>query len=138
MERLVGPGSFDVEVAGDSHDRHNLDLIWQATSNQFEHRESSDTRFYQRAVDARVISDADNLRDQPRTIRVEIAGKKAGNITPAGVLQFRRRLHQLGYDRIDSPCKAIIIGHPQSWLVKLDLAEGLIPDRDNEAEANDD
>lgn len=124
-DRLHGPGTFRVEVLAKSLDAHNLDLIWEATSNQWEHRESPEGDFWERVTDAQMISEEGHSHDR-HEIAVNIAGRKIGILSLADALKFHRRLHQLRYDRIDSLCKAMITGRQGWWEVKLDIVDKLV------------
>jgi hypothetical protein len=45
-------------------------------------------------------------------------------------LRIHRRLSQLGYDRIDAICDALITGRPDFWVLKLDIAANLVDEAD--------
>ncbi len=124
-DRLRGAGTFSVEVIVKPHDVHTLDLIWEVTSHQFEHRESSEGDYWEHATDAKLVSDSSNSHE-PYAVAVEIAGRKVGYLSRADALKIHRRLNQLEYDRIDASCKAMVTGRPKWWVVKLDFVENLI------------
>ncbi len=126
VDRLHGNGTFDVEVVSKSDDWQNLELFWRATSDQWERRDLPDGGdCFERSTYVQLVPN-DSNRNNPYAIDVEVAGRKAGYLSSHDALRIHRRLNQLGYDRINAPCKASISGGRGYWVVRLDLVDELI------------
>lgn len=113
---LYGPGSFEIEVTELS--LKYLDAFWKATSTEW-HRKDGEHDFYERQVDAVLVSDSENRL--PHAISVEIGGKVVGHLRLHDALRLHRRLKDLGYDQIRSKCAANLVGRTGYWEVSLDL-----------------
>lgn len=124
-DRLHGPGTFVVEVVIPSQCVHNMDLIWQASSHEWEHHKSMEADYWERTSDVHLVSDTDNPQDRC-AVRVELAGRNVGHLSRGDALRLHRRLTQLGYDQLHSACKAAISGRTGYWTIHLDFVKELI------------
>lgn len=119
---LDGPGTFSVEVVGESYYQKHLHQVFG------DHSESEETL----VVDAHLIHDNRNQYDD-KAIRVEIMGKRVGHLNRSQARHFRSQMQANGWGGMTAVCEArieknlslIVIGSdvPVQLGVVLDLRE---------------
>ena len=96
---LPGPGTFEIEVVGESHYQEALEQICGGRSEE-------SARFVTTAV---LVLDDDNPYDA-KAVRMEIDGHVVGHMSRENARQYRKKLKEAGHPRITASCKAIIVG----------------------------
>lgn len=96
---LKGPGTYSLEVVGESHYQSALDSICGGRTEDG----------HDMIVEARLIHEDDNPYDD-KAIRVEINGETVGYLNRANARQYRKKLNKAGYPGMDAICSAKIVG----------------------------
>jgi hypothetical protein len=96
---LPGPGSYDIEVVGESHHQKELEIICGGRSDQCARVKTT----------AILVLEDDNPYDS-KAVRVEIGGYTVGHLSRENARQYRKRLKEAGHPCIIASCKALIVG----------------------------
>jgi len=96
---LPGPGTFEIEVVGESHYQRQLEEI---CGGRFE----DSARVNATAV---LILDDGNPYDS-KAVRVEINGYVVGHLNRENAREYRKKLKEAGHPRITAQCRALIVG----------------------------
>jgi hypothetical protein len=97
--RLAGPGSFEIEVVGESHYQAALETICGGRT-----RDSAE-----KFVDATLVLEDSNAHDK-NAVRVDINGQTVGYLPRRTAKSYRSRLRETGHSRLTGVCKAVIRG----------------------------
>jgi hypothetical protein len=97
--QLPGPGTYSIEVVGESHYQAALAAICGGPTE-----EGADC-----IVEATLVHEDDNPYDN-QAIRVDIQGKTVGYLSRTNARQFRAKLKEAGYPGITATCSARIRG----------------------------
>lgn len=96
---LPGPGTFSVEIVGESYYQDALNEI--AGGKTFEGVE--------KVVEAQLVLEDSNPKD-PKAVRVDVDGRPVGYLSREVARQYRTRLADAGHPQVDAFCKAVIRG----------------------------
>ena len=96
---LPGPGTYEVEVVGESHYQKELERICGG-------RTAESARVKTTAV---LVLDDHNPYDS-KAVRVEVGGYVVGHLSRENARQYRKKLQEAGHPRIRASCKALIVG----------------------------
>lgn len=114
---LSGPGSYSVDVVGESHYQ---DALARICGGRSEH--GTDKHMI-----ATLVLEDDNRHDS-HAVRVDIEGQTVGYLPRETAKQYRQRLKEAGHPRLIGRCDATIVGgwdrgqaDRGSFGVKLDL-----------------
>ena len=117
---LPGPGTYSIEVVGESHHQSTLEAICGGRTEEGHWME----------VTATLVHEDANPHDS-NAVRVEIDGRKVGYLSSANARQYRKKLKEAGYPGITAACSAVIVGgwdrgdgDRGHFGVKLDLPTG--------------
>jgi hypothetical protein len=97
--KLPGPGTYEIEVVGESHHQRELERICGGRSEE-------GARVKTTAV---LVLDDNNPYDS-QAVRVEIHGYVVGHLSRENARQYRKRLEEAGHAKITASCKALIVG----------------------------
>jgi hypothetical protein len=114
---LAGPGTFDVDVVGESYYSLNLAKVCQDAA-------PGDELFVTACLThggSSADEDGPWGSDDPEAIRVEVDGQTVGYLSPPDGHCYRERLIREGRPGITATCKAKIIVHKKRYAVKLDF-----------------
>jgi len=96
---IPGPGTFSMEVVGESHYQRELENICGGRT----------VDGVNKIVQATLIHEDDNPYDN-QAIRVDIEGMTVGHLNRKIARQYRRQLKEAGYPGITANCSAKIVG----------------------------
>jgi hypothetical protein len=96
---LAGPGTFEVEVVGESHYQDALERICGGRSEDGAEK-------YCRAT---LILDDSNPYDK-KAVRIDVDGATVGYLSREGAGVYRQRLKEAGHPRLRGTCDAVIRG----------------------------
>jgi len=96
---LAGPGTFEVEVVGESHYQDALAKICGGRSEDGAEK-------YCRAT---LVLDNSNAYD-PKAVRVDVDGATVGYLSREAARVYRHRLKEAGHPRLLGTCNAVIRG----------------------------
>ena len=99
LGHLAGPGTFQIEVVGESHYQRTLESICGGRSEDGANK----------IAQATVILEDDNPHDN-RAVRVDIDGQTVGYLPRESARVYRRKLKEAGYPRLTGTCSAVIRG----------------------------
>ena len=97
--KLTGPGTFSVDIVGESHYQDALEDI--CGGHLLEGHE--------KIVKAVLIHEDDNPYDN-KAIRVDIQGKTVGYLSRENARTYRKKMKDAGYPSITATCSAKIVG----------------------------
>ena len=96
---LDGPGSYSLEIVGESHYQPALEALCGGRTP-----EGADLQF-----DARLVCEGSNPHD-PHAVRIDIGGQTVGYLSRSHARVYRRQLDSLGYRGCTAFCSARVRG----------------------------
>lgn len=99
IANLPGPGTYSLDVVGESYYQVALESICGGRSNSYE----------ERIVEAILIHEDDNPYDN-QAISINIHGKKVGHLSRSDARKYRKEMERAGYPGITATCSAMIVG----------------------------
>jgi len=96
---LPGPGTFQIEVVGESHYQRALERICGGRSEDGANK----------IVEATLILEDDNPYDD-KAVRVDIDGQTVGYLPRSAARLYRRKLRKAGHARLTGKCSAVVRG----------------------------
>ena len=96
---IAGPGTYELEVVGESHYQRALESICGGRTEESANRH----------VQAHLVLEDDNPHD-PLAVRIDIQGKTVGYLSRETARAYRDRLREAGHPRLVGVCKAVIRG----------------------------
>jgi hypothetical protein len=120
IAKLEGPGTFSIDVVGESHYQSWLESICGGRTYESQNK----------LVEAVLVYEDDNPNDD-KAIRIDILGNTVGYLSRENARQYRMRLEEAGHKGIKATCSAMIVGgwdrggsDKGHFGVKLDLSTG--------------
>jgi hypothetical protein len=117
IDELSGPGTYKVDVVGESN---NQDALASITGGKTKEGVNM-------FVKATLVVEDSNPYD-PMAVRIDIAGHTVGYLSREDAWQYRQRLEKAGHPKLTALCDAVIRGgwdrgrgHTGLFGVKLDL-----------------
>ena len=117
---LHGPGTFSVDIVGESHYQNALNRICGGKTADG----------HNLIVQAELIHEDHNPHDS-QAIRIDIHGMTVGYFSKKLAQEYRKRITESGYPGVTAVCNAMIVGgwkrdeHDEGhYGVKLDLPKG--------------
>lgn len=99
LANLPGPGTYSVDIVGESKYQLALEAICGGRTDESQ----------ERIVVATLIHEDGNPYDN-KAIRVDIEGKTVGYLSRENARQYRKRIKEAGYSGITATCSAMIVG----------------------------
>lgn len=99
IARLDGPGTFSIDIVGESHYQDELEEITGGKTEEGHRME----------VDALLVHDDGNRYDN-KAVAVSIEGEIVGHLDKKLARQFRKRMAEAGIAGYPAACKAYIVG----------------------------
>jgi hypothetical protein len=99
IANLPGPGTYSIEVVGESHYQEALEKICGIRTEEGANL----------TVEATLIHENDNPYDN-KAIRIDIAGRTVGYLSRQNARQYRAKLREAGHPGITATCSAKIVG----------------------------
>ncbi|MCX7428896.1 MAG: hypothetical protein NTW96_25125 [Planctomycetia bacterium] len=99
MVHLPGPGTFSIDVVGESKYQPALEFICGGRTGGSQ----------KKTVEAVLVYEDDNPYDD-QAIRVDIQGNTVGYLSRDNARQYRKELKQAGYSAMTATCSARIVG----------------------------
>jgi HIRAN domain len=96
---LPGPGTFEIEVVGESHYQGTLENICGGRSEDGANK----------IVEATIILESNNPHDN-KAVRIDIDGQTVGYLPRESARVYRRKLKKAGYPLPTCTCFAVIRG----------------------------
>jgi hypothetical protein len=116
---LHGPGTFSIDIVGESHYQNALDRICGGKTPDG----------HNLIVQAELIHEDKNPYDK-KAVRIDIEGMTVGYFSKELAREYRKRITEAGYPGVTAVCNAMIVGgwkrekHNEGhYGVKLDLPE---------------
>ena len=94
-----GPGTYDVDVVGESHYQQALESICGGRTEDSQRLE----------VEAYLVPEADNPHDS-EAVRIEIQDQTVGHLDRETARSFREKMAEIGLTGAAAKCNAIIVG----------------------------
>jgi hypothetical protein len=94
-----GPGTYDVDVVGESHYQEALESICGGRTEDSQRLE----------VEAFLVPESDNPHDS-EAVRIEIQDQTVGYLDRETARSFRERMAEIGLTPAAAKCSAIIVG----------------------------
>ncbi len=94
-----GPGTYDVDVVGESHYQGALESICGGRSEDNQRLE----------VEAFLVPESDNPYDS-EAVRIEIQDQTVGHLDRETARSFREKMTEIGLTGAAAKCSAIIVG----------------------------
>jgi len=120
IAKLPGPGTYSIDVVGESNYQSWLESICGGRTDESQ----------EKLVEAVLVHEDDNPYDD-KAIRIDIMGRTVGYLSRENARQYRKRLEEAGYKGINATCSAMIVGGWDQgngdrghFGVKLDLPKG--------------
>jgi hypothetical protein len=117
---LHGPGTFSIDIVGESHYQSALDRICGGKT----------PHGHNLIIQAELIHENNNPHDN-KAIRIDIDGMTVGYFSRELAREYRKRITEAGYPGVTAVCNAMIVGGWKKgkydeghYGVKLDLPEG--------------
>jgi hypothetical protein len=117
---LHGPGTFSIDIVGESHYQNALDAICGGKTPDG----------HNLIVQAALIQENNNPHDN-KAIRIDIEGMTVGYFNRSLAREYRKRITEAGYPSVTAICNGMIVGgwkrgknDEGHYGVKLDLPEG--------------